>query len=121
MGGTFRWNRKLERFEWCRRLGQRRYGYGNEGVEEDGAVVIGRAEYWHWGGKVRCSRVTGPMGVHRPAMMVRRRVIVRVRVDERGAQRRYLDGQRHRDGNHLPHVPSLFGDCGDGVKGGARD
>ena len=61
--------------------------------------------------------VAGPMCVNRPGAVVLGSVVIRVRVDERSAQRRRLDSQRERDGNDLPLVFLSVRDPGHGVKG----
>ena len=61
--------------------------------------------------------VAGPMCVNRPGAVVLGRLVVRVRVDERSAQRRSLNSQREPDGNDLPHDVPIVRDPGRGVKG----
>ena len=43
------------------------------------------------------------MRVHRLTVVVRRRVVVRMRVDERSAQHSGLNGERERDGQCFLH------------------
>jgi hypothetical protein len=43
-------------------------------------------------------------------------VVIGMRVHERSAQGRGLDGQRERDGNHFPHGGSIVRDRSPGVK-----
>ena len=61
--------------------------------QEDGAVVIAGAESGCVVARMRDLRMPLPMGMHAPAAVVRRAVIVRVRVDERSGEQRRLDGQ----------------------------
>ena len=52
--------------------------------------------------------MASPMAMNLPGAMVLGGVVVGMRVDERSAQGRSLDGQRERDGDDLPHVSPLL-------------
>jgi len=47
--------------------------------------------------------VAGPMTMNLPGAVVLGGVVIGMRMDERSAQSRSLDGQRERDGKDLPH------------------
>lgn len=98
---------QLERVRGHGLSGQRGGGDGNERIEKHHTLVV-------VGSKRRCIRrvvglgVTGPMCVDRPTAVVLGGVVIRMRVYERSAQGRSLDGQGERQSDYLPHVASLF-------------
>ena len=115
MGGAFAWNRHLEDEVGGGAQDDRRRRHGDERVEEDGAIVIvgahrrGIASMWR-------VRVATPMRVDRPAIMMWRRVLVRMGMDERRSQDTGLEGQHQRRGNRFPHDVPIVRDAAHSVK-----
>jgi len=54
--------------------------------------------------------VACPMTMNLPGAVVLGGVVIGMRMDERSAQSRSLDGQRERDGKDLPHDVPIVGD-----------
>jgi hypothetical protein len=102
LDGPLRWplggNRELKNAvrEFKNRKGRR--ANRDERVQEHRAIVV-------VGSHCRCSRrvgrrlVGGPMCVNGPGVVMLGRVLVRMRMDERGTQRHGRDGQRKGDGD----------------------
>ena len=61
-------------------------------------------------------RVASPMCMNLPSAVMLGRVVIWMRVNERSAQGRSLDGQREREGNNLPHDGPIVRDSGHRVK-----
>ena len=96
------WRRQLEYAGTYCLIGKGRCGNSDEGVQEYRAIVVGRVQ------RRRVRRplmvaVAGPMTMNLPGVVVLGGVVIGMRVHERSAQGRSLDGQRERDGEDPPH------------------
>ena len=100
MRRTFGRNGELERLLRDSNRRQRRPRNCDKCVQEDGPIVIvGRDGQVVT--RIRRMLVRAPMGVHRATAVMRRRVIVGMRVEQRRRQGSPLDGQRQRHGDQL--------------------
>ncbi len=99
-------NRKLERGDDEIRRRERRHWHRHERVYVDRAIVVVSFDMRAFRLRRvmrRCMAMARQVRVNRVRAVVLRRVIVRVRMDERRGQTRGLNGQRHGDGDHLAH------------------
>lgn len=120
MREPFERHRQLEDRVRDRGHGEPRRRDGDERRQEDRAIVVFVADRrlirgvgWRVGMWVGVPR---PVRVNGATLMMRGRVVVRVRVNERCAQGRELNGRRKRDGNELPHDRSIVREPGQAVK-----
>jgi hypothetical protein len=97
------------------RNGKRRRLDRHEGVQKYRAIVVGVFE-GRSVGRVRAPVVERPMCMNLASTMMVGLVVIRVRVDERSAEGRSLDGQQEREGNHFPHDVAIVVDYAHRVK-----
>ena len=107
MGRPLQRSRQFERRMRDGGHGKRRRGQGDKRIQTDGAVVILGAEGWPLR-RMMLSSVTGPVRMNGPAVVMVRRVVVGMCVDERGVQSGGRERQRQGEGEQLTHDASLF-------------
>jgi hypothetical protein len=114
---SFRRERQLEERVNDSPDGEYRCRDGDERVQKNGAVLIVGADRRNMRGPT-WMRVIGPVCMDQATVVMRRRVVVRVSVNEGRAYGGSLNSQRHKDGECLPdHHVDIVREDGYDVKG----